>query len=616
MASRRKQEEKNLKQIRELAALPYNKKCFDCDQKGPTYVNTTIGSFVCTSCSGILRGINPPHRVKSISMTTFTQQEIEFLQKHGNEYCRKVWLGLYDSRSQGMPESRDEQRVKDFMINKYEKRRWYVSPSEIPPPTPPSSASSASTPETKPLKTLLGENTPNLVVQNSVQSSPAISRPQSSQSTSALAPATRGSPAQQKKSATMDLLGDLGGDPFATAAPPPVHVQQTLIPGMGTAVPPAVGGPGGVNGGFANFDQAFSSASAPGFAPQPNAGGLPPTMSSGSSVGSGDFGAFTSSNPAAASSGPPQGSTGSDKYAALADLFSTDSSNQTSLGSGSPNFGATFSGQPEGLQAASRPSSNPYNLDWGSGGGPAGQSTLGGSSSTGMSWGQTASTTSSMARTGTAQGAANPFLSSAAPSSATPAAATNPFFGGSMGGQPNGTFGAQPQANMGGGFSQQAGSVAGSSFASFGGVPTSSAGFGVPLSQTGFGGSQAGFGAATSTAPPSYNAAVYGGVGLQQGAQPVSNGGWGNFSQGGGVPAQQQQAQMAYGGQQQMNPYGGAGFGGTGMPGGPQGGAMPQGGAYTQQQQQQQFTGWGQKQAAGNPFMGAAPQANPSNPFL
>ncbi|XP_078695055.1 uncharacterized protein LOC144923997 isoform X1 [Branchiostoma floridae x Branchiostoma belcheri] len=612
MASRRKQEEKNLKQIRELAALPYNKKCFDCDQKGPTYVNTTIGSFVCTSCSGILRGINPPHRVKSISMTTFTQQEIEFLQKHGNEYCRKVWLGLYDSRSQGMPESRDEQRVKDFMINKYEKRRWYVSPSEIPPPTPPSSTSSASTPETKPLKTLLGDNTPNLVVHNSAQGSPAISRPQSSQSTSALAPAAKGSPAQQKKSATMDLLGDLGGDPFASAAPP--VPQQSLIPGMGTAAPPQAvgGGAGGMNGGFANFDQAFSSGSAPGFAAQPNAGGLPPTMSSAGSMGSGDFGAFTSSTPAAASSGPAQGSTGSDKYAALADLFSTDSTNQTSLVSGSPNFGATFSGQPEGLQAASRPSSNPYNLDWGSGGGSAGQPALGGSSSTGMSWGQTSSTTSSMARTVAAPGPANPFLSSTAPAAAP---GTNPFFGGGGGGQPNGAFGTQPQTSMGGGFGQQAQSAVGGSFGSFGGVPTSSAGFGVPLSQTGFGGSQAGFAGATSgAAPPSYNAAVYGGVGLQQGAQPVSNGGWGNFSQGGGVPAQ-----MGYGGQQQqqMNPYGAGGFGGAGMPGGPQGGAMPQGGAYTQQQQQQQqFTGWGQKQAAGNPFMGAAPQANPSNPFL
>lgn len=31
------------------------------------------------------RGLNPPHRVKSISMTSFTQQEIETLQGQGNE---------------------------------------------------------------------------------------------------------------------------------------------------------------------------------------------------------------------------------------------------------------------------------------------------------------------------------------------------------------------------------------------------------------------------------------------------------------------------------------------------------------------------------------------------
>lgn len=53
-SAKKKQDEKNLKLLRDLAALPHNKKCFDCGQRGPTYVNTTIGSFVCTSCSGIL----------------------------------------------------------------------------------------------------------------------------------------------------------------------------------------------------------------------------------------------------------------------------------------------------------------------------------------------------------------------------------------------------------------------------------------------------------------------------------------------------------------------------------------------------------------------------------
>jgi hypothetical protein len=57
MATSRKnvrQEDRFLKVLREIAALPENKTCFDCGQKGPTYVNMTIGSFVCTHCSGIL----------------------------------------------------------------------------------------------------------------------------------------------------------------------------------------------------------------------------------------------------------------------------------------------------------------------------------------------------------------------------------------------------------------------------------------------------------------------------------------------------------------------------------------------------------------------------------
>ena len=50
----KKQDEKHLKLLRDLCSLAHNKKCFDCGQRGPTYVNMTIGSFVCTSCSGIL----------------------------------------------------------------------------------------------------------------------------------------------------------------------------------------------------------------------------------------------------------------------------------------------------------------------------------------------------------------------------------------------------------------------------------------------------------------------------------------------------------------------------------------------------------------------------------
>lgn len=53
-SAKRKQEETHLKMLREMTSQPPNRKCFDCDQRGPTYANMTVGSFVCTTCSGIL----------------------------------------------------------------------------------------------------------------------------------------------------------------------------------------------------------------------------------------------------------------------------------------------------------------------------------------------------------------------------------------------------------------------------------------------------------------------------------------------------------------------------------------------------------------------------------
>ncbi|XP_066475323.1 arf-GAP domain and FG repeat-containing protein 1 isoform X4 [Tiliqua scincoides] len=210
-SAKRKQEEKHLKLLREMSSLAPNRKCFDCDQRGPTYTDMTVGSFVCTSCSGILRGLNPPHRVKSISMTTFTQQEIEFLQKHGNEVCKQIWLGLFDDRSSAIPDFRDPQKVKEFLQEKYEKKRWYVPPEQakvvasVHASISGSSASStSSTPEVKPLKSLLGETAPALHLNKGTPNqSPVVIRSQGQ--------------SQEKKQ--FDLLSDLGSDIFAAPAP-------------------------------------------------------------------------------------------------------------------------------------------------------------------------------------------------------------------------------------------------------------------------------------------------------------------------------------------------------------------------------------------------------------
>ncbi|XP_047919139.2 arf-GAP domain and FG repeat-containing protein 1 isoform X5 [Anser cygnoides] len=349
-SAKRKQEEKHLKLLREMSSLPPNRKCFDCDQRGPTYTDMTVGSFVCTSCSGILRGLNPPHRVKSISMTTFTQQEIEFLQKHGNEVCKQIWLGLFDDRSSAIPDFRDPQKVKEFLQEKYEKKRWYVPPEQakvvasVHASISGSSASStSSTPEVKPLKSLLGEAAPALHLNKGTPSqSPVVVRSQGQQQ-------------QEKKQ--FDLLSDLGSDIFAAPAP-----QSTATANFANfAHFNSHTAQNSANAGFANFDAfgqssgsssfgGFPTASQSSFQPQ-NTGGSAGSVNANFAhfdnfpkSSSADFGAFNASQSNATAAGASKAAVNkpnlqsADKYAALANL-----DNIFSAGQGGSEQGSGFS---------------------------------------------------------------------------------------------------------------------------------------------------------------------------------------------------------------------------------------------------------------------------------
>ena len=61
--------------------------------------------------------MNPPHRIKSISMSTFTPEEVEFMRTRGNAWCSATWLARWDAVNQPV-DFRDDDKVKDFMIAK------------------------------------------------------------------------------------------------------------------------------------------------------------------------------------------------------------------------------------------------------------------------------------------------------------------------------------------------------------------------------------------------------------------------------------------------------------------------------------------------------------------
>ncbi|THD23823.1 Arf GTPase activating protein [Fasciola hepatica] len=121
-----KMQERFTKILNAMVTHDENKYCFDCHQRGPIYVNVTIGSFVCTNCGGALRKYN--HRVKSISMSNFTPAEIDFLRKRGNKTCRKIYLALSDDQS--LDEKNFQNGARDeYLRTKYQIQKWYRRPS-------------------------------------------------------------------------------------------------------------------------------------------------------------------------------------------------------------------------------------------------------------------------------------------------------------------------------------------------------------------------------------------------------------------------------------------------------------------------------------------------------
>ena len=268
--------------------LECNKSCFECNQRGITYVDVTIGTFVCSSCGGLLRGLSFPHRVKSISMCAFTPTEVALVEMRGNDYCRRIYLGRYDERCQGKPDPRNQEKLKYFLELKYVERRWYVSPEEA----------------YRPLESFM---------KSAAKSNPKYK--QTSSGISHKAGATSFKSAQASSICADQINKQQTSSAFSSSS-------NVLVP----VTTKSVASSKQTNGSFANFDQAFASQK-----PDPYSCNLIDTgvdvSSSAATTGFGDF-----SNLLAPVSGTsneeqqvqPQKKKLSEKYANLDKLFSME----------------------------------------------------------------------------------------------------------------------------------------------------------------------------------------------------------------------------------------------------------------------------------------------------
>ena len=100
-----------------------NKKCFDCGEKGTTYVCIDFGTFICSRCAGILRELN--FKVKGTGVSIFNQKEIDLLEKNGNEVAQKIWMAKYKEGKDKKPNTKNDDELRDFLKDKYKSKKWY-----------------------------------------------------------------------------------------------------------------------------------------------------------------------------------------------------------------------------------------------------------------------------------------------------------------------------------------------------------------------------------------------------------------------------------------------------------------------------------------------------------
>ncbi|XP_024543879.1 arf-GAP domain and FG repeat-containing protein 2-like isoform X1 [Selaginella moellendorffii] len=128
--NRNKEDVRHERIIRGLSKLDDNRKCLNCGSVGPQYVCTTFSTFVCMACGGVHREFS--HRVKSISLSKFTPEEVAALQAGGNQRALEMYYKHWDSRHHPVPDSRNPEKLRDFVKAIYVDQLY--SADKPPPP--------------------------------------------------------------------------------------------------------------------------------------------------------------------------------------------------------------------------------------------------------------------------------------------------------------------------------------------------------------------------------------------------------------------------------------------------------------------------------------------------
>ncbi|EXJ78666.1 hypothetical protein A1O1_09067 [Capronia coronata CBS 617.96] len=83
---------RNERELHELLRLPGNSQCADCGASNPAWASWNLGIFLCMRCASLHRKLGTHiSKVKSLSMDTWTAEQVENMKRNGNIAVNKVY---------------------------------------------------------------------------------------------------------------------------------------------------------------------------------------------------------------------------------------------------------------------------------------------------------------------------------------------------------------------------------------------------------------------------------------------------------------------------------------------------------------------------------------------
>lgn len=128
--------------------------------QGPHYVVSKFQVFVCSDCSGIHRQFG--HRVKAVSLSSFTMEEVNALQNSGGNaaFTRTYCAGL--PRDFVKPKSTSHDHIRNWIEDVYVLKKFYKDIEIVEGSRPPMLDIAAENVAIVPLSEILGADTPIL----------------------------------------------------------------------------------------------------------------------------------------------------------------------------------------------------------------------------------------------------------------------------------------------------------------------------------------------------------------------------------------------------------------------------------------------------------------------